>query len=107
MFDLWNCGEAGPPRRLIGMSFQLGIPWQVALQQSLPPLSQPKPLCNDKAWSVEQFSADGTCLTDSVSQNSPQSTMNYCFALSRLANRRYAPGTPAGSCRNHEYAVKM
>src|ERR1035441_6675529 len=26
------------------------------------------------------------------------------FALSRLANRRYAPGTPAGSCRNHEYA---
>jgi hypothetical protein len=73
MFDLWNCGEAGPPRRLIGMSFQLGIPWQVALQQSLPPLSQPKPLCNDKAWSVEQFSADGTCLTDSVSQNSPQS----------------------------------
>src|ERR1035438_1747040 len=29
------------------------------------------------------------------------------FALSRLANRRYAPGTPAGSCRNHEYALKM
>ena len=22
--------------------------------------------------------------------------------LTRLANRRYAPGTPAGSCRNHE-----
>ena len=55
------------------MSFRLGIPWQVALQQSLPPLSQPELLCNDKEWSVEQFSADGTCLTDSVSQNSPQS----------------------------------
>ena len=75
MFDPCNtCGEADrPPRRLIGMSFRLGIPWRVALQQSLPPLSQPEPLCNDKEWSVEQFSADGTCLTDSVSQNSPQS----------------------------------
>src|SRR5260370_35997541 len=29
------------------------------------------------------------------------------FALSRFANSRYAPGTPAGSWRNHEYAVKM
>src|SRR5581483_1305924 len=25
--------------------------------------------------------------------------------LIRLANRRYAPGTPAGSCRNHTYPV--
>jgi hypothetical protein len=76
MSDFWkSCGEANrPPRRLIGMSFRLGIPWQVALQQSLPPLSQPEPLCNHEKWSVEQFSADGTCLTDSVSQNSPQST---------------------------------
>jgi hypothetical protein len=32
-------------------------------------------LCNDKEWSVEQFSPDGTCLTDSVSQNSPQSSI--------------------------------
>src|SRR5215203_1334948 len=45
------------------MSLGLGIPWQVALQQSLPPLPQPEPLCNDKESSVEQFSADGTCLT--------------------------------------------
>jgi hypothetical protein len=62
-----------PPRRLIGMSFRLGIPRQVALQQSLPPLSQPQLLCNDHGSSVEQFSANGICLTDSVSQNSPQS----------------------------------
>jgi hypothetical protein len=65
---------AAPPRRLIGMSFRLGIPWQVALQQSLPPLSQPGPLCNDTEWSVEQFSADGACLTNRVSQKGPQST---------------------------------
>src|SRR5438874_1985674 len=55
------------------MSLGLSIPWQVALQQSLPPLPQPEPLCNDKDSSVEQFSADGTCLTDRVSQNRPQS----------------------------------
>src|SRR2546429_6306555 len=29
------------------------------------------------------------------------------LALRRLANMRYAPGTPAGNCRNHEYAVKI
>ena len=29
------------------------------------------------------------------------------FALSRFANRRYAPGTPAGNWRNQEYDVKM
>jgi hypothetical protein len=28
-------------------------------------------------------------------------------ALTRLAKMRYAPGTPAGNCRNHEYPVKM
>lgn len=61
------------------MSLGLGIPWQVALQQSLPPLSQPEPLCNDKKWSVEPFSADSACLTDSVSQNSTQSTYNRFF----------------------------
>jgi hypothetical protein len=84
MSDFWkSCGEADrPPRRLIGMSFRLGIPRQVALQQSLPPLSRPEPLCNDKEWSVEQFSADRTCLTDSVSQNSPQST-NYGSSMAQ------------------------
>src|ERR1700761_8460048 len=62
-----------PPRSLIGMSFRLGNPWQVALQQSLPPLPQPQPLCNDRGSSVDQFSADDTCLTSGVSQNSPHS----------------------------------
>jgi hypothetical protein len=59
------------------MSLGLGIPWQVALQQSLPPLSQPEPSCNDKQWSVEQFSADSTCLTNGVSQNSTQSSARH------------------------------
>jgi hypothetical protein len=67
-------GSEAAPFPSSAMSLGLGIPWQVALQQSLPPLSQPEPLCNDEESCVEQFSADSTCLTDSVSQKSPQST---------------------------------
>ena len=69
-------GLQAPPFPSSAMSLGLGIPWQVALQQSLPPLSQPEPSCNHKQWSVEQFSADSTCLTSRVSQNPPQSTPN-------------------------------
>lgn len=65
------------------MSLGLGIPWQVALQQRLPPLPQPEALCNDKTSSVERFSADGTCLTDRVSQKSPQSTI-YALRFGRI-----------------------
>src|SRR5436190_15633706 len=68
-------GLQAPPFPSSAMSLGLGIPWQVALQQSLPPLSQPEPSCNHKQWSVEQFSADSTCLTSRVSQNPPQSTI--------------------------------
>jgi hypothetical protein len=73
-----------PPRSLIGMSFRPGIPWQVALQQSLPPLSQPGPFCNNRVPSVQQISADGACLTSPLSQKSPQST----FRLSGGAEAR-------------------
>ena len=77
-------GSRRPPRQLIGMSFRPGIPWRVALQQSQPPLSRPEPLCNHKGSSVEQFSADGTCLTDTVSQNGPQSTSYMCTTVSTV-----------------------
>jgi len=40
---------------------------------SLPPL--PGSLCNDKSSSAQQLSADRPCLTDTVSQNGPQSTI--------------------------------
>jgi len=38
-----------------------------------------------------------------------RSLPSYCSrpALSILANIRYAPGTPAGNSRNHEYALKI
>lgn len=75
------------------MSLGLGIPWQVALQQSLPPLPQPEPVCNDKDSSVEQFSADGTCLTDSVSQNFTQSTNSFS-PLGTVGSGTTAPPVP-------------
>ena len=84
-------GSRRPPRQLIGMSFRPGIPWRVALQQSQPPLSRPEPLCNHKGSSVEQFSADGTCLTDTVSQNGPQSTHVLGFVPGSAAFADYEP----------------
>ena len=66
-----------PPRRLIGMSFRWSIPWQVALQQSLPPLSPPPVILQQSRLSVERPSADGLCLTSLLSQKGPQSTHNF------------------------------
>jgi hypothetical protein len=72
--NLNGCGFDAAPIPSSAMSLGLGIPWQVALQQSLPPLPHPEPLCNDEKSSVEQFSADGACLTAHLSQNSTQFT---------------------------------
>lgn len=36
-------GSAASP--IVPMSLRLAIPWQVALQQGLPPLHQPNPFC--------------------------------------------------------------
>src|ERR1039458_10331373 len=107
-------GDGESPRRLIGMSFRLGIPWQVALQQSLPPLSRPQTFCKNRGSSAEQISADGACLTSLLSQKGPQSTQDAVSGLfqqplvsrqsresSRLfflcrGNRRQIPGYAQG-----------
>ena len=45
---------ARPPPALIGtMSFQLAIPWQVALPQSLPPLHQPRRILQESGQAVQ------------------------------------------------------
>ena len=43
-----NRGAALRPLRglIVSMSFRLAIPWRVALQQSLPPLRQRRPVCD-------------------------------------------------------------
>ena len=44
-FESWRDSEV-TPSLIVWMSLQLVIPWQVALQQSPPPLHQPSVLCN-------------------------------------------------------------
>jgi len=44
----------------VGTSFQLAIPWPVALQQSRPPLRQLWASVNDSCLGVEKFSVNGT-----------------------------------------------
>jgi len=46
------------PSLIETMSFQLAIPWQVALPQSLPPLHQPAPILQEKAFEVQCFSSE-------------------------------------------------
>jgi hypothetical protein len=46
------------PSLIETMSFQLAIPWQVALPQSLPPLHQPAPILQEKAFEVQCNSSE-------------------------------------------------
>jgi hypothetical protein len=54
---------------LIGLDeFQPAIPWQVALQQSLPPLSRPRAILQNKTSPYNDFAANGDNLLNFVSQ---------------------------------------
>jgi len=55
---------------LIGLDeFQPAIPWQVALQQSLPPLSRPRTILQNKTSPYNDLSANGDNSLNSVSQH--------------------------------------
>ena len=52
----------GPLRGLIvSMSFRLAIPWRVALQQSPPPLRQPRQVCDMLLWRTTVCQPTVTC----------------------------------------------
>src|SRR5215469_11507287 len=54
---------------LIGLDeFQPAIPWQVALQQSLPPLRRPRAILQNKTSPYNDFAANGDNLLNSMSQ---------------------------------------
>src|SRR5215472_6079240 len=54
---------------LIGLDeFQPAIPWQVALQQSLPPLRRPRAILQNKTSPYNDFAANGDNLLNFVSQ---------------------------------------
>jgi hypothetical protein len=42
----------------VAMSFHLAIPWQVALLQSLPPLHQPAPILQERAFGLQRNSSE-------------------------------------------------
>lgn len=48
----------GPLRPIVSMSFQLVIPWRVALQQSPPPLHQPVPILHYGRQVVQCFCSE-------------------------------------------------
>ena len=47
------------PRPIVSMSFQLAIPWRVALPQSPPPLHQPGAIMQQRAAAGNQKPANG------------------------------------------------
>src|SRR5215471_10427499 len=80
---------------LIGLDeFQPAIPWQVALQQSLPPLRRPRAILQNQTSPYNDFSANGDNPLNSVSQ--PKGAV-HTFALPRVARSHSShANTPLG-----------
>ena len=55
----WGALFVATPALIGTMSFQLAIPWRVALPQSPPPLHQPASECDKVVLPVEIFAANG------------------------------------------------
>ncbi len=51
--------HSAAPGPIVSMSFRSAIPWQVALQQSPPPLHQPESSVALIGWIFQQFAANG------------------------------------------------
>ena len=51
--------HSATPGPIVSMSFRSAIPWQVALQQSPPPLHQPESSVALIGWIFQQFAANG------------------------------------------------
>jgi len=54
----WGGRPAATPALIGTMSFQLAIPWQVALPQSPPPLHQPEAIVQDRQAAVQSKSSE-------------------------------------------------
>ena len=60
--------------------FQPAIPWQVALQQSLPPLRRPRTILQNQTSPYNAFSANGNSPLNSVSH--PKGALHFAPASS-------------------------
>src|SRR5580693_8372791 len=65
------------PRLIVPMSLQLVIPWRVALQQSSPPLHQPRAILKEKRKNEKGKSLNRMCANSKLSQQrgSPQKSV--------------------------------
>ena len=69
------------PRPIVSMSFQLAIPWRVALPQSPPPLHQPGTIMQQRAAAGHQKPANGQQCLNYLSHPRGQAHQSNCGPL--------------------------
>ena len=69
------------PRPIVSMSFQLAIPWRVALPQSPPPLHQPGTIMQQRAAAGHQKPANGQQCLNYLSHPRGQAHFVYPMVL--------------------------
>ena len=79
------------PRPIVSMSFQLAIPWRVALPQSPPPLHQPGTIMQQRAAAGHQKPANGQQCLNYLSHPRGQAQTAVSLAcMSRLLSPTFA-----------------
>ena len=87
MRDAKRCSST--PRPIVSMSFQLAIPWRVALPQSPPLLHQPGASMNERAAAGQQKPANGQLCLNYLSHPRGQvQSFRGGSALGRAAEER-------------------
>jgi len=95
MRDAKLCGST--PRPIVSMSFQLAIPWRVALPQSPPLLHQPGAIMNQRAAAGQQKPANGQLCLNCLSH--PGGKSNSLSAVPRHDLKNYR--RPSSSYEPH------
>ena len=92
MRDAKRCSST--PRPIVSMSFQLAIPWRVALPQSSPPLHQPGASMNERAAAGQQKPANGQLCLNYLSHPRGQVPVHLCVdGPFRSPISPFSPGT--------------
>ncbi len=96
MRDAKRCSST--PRPIVSMSFQLAIPWRVALPQSSPPLHQPGASMNERAAASQQKPANGQLCLNYLSHPRGQVQLGpgNSYVLAIRADRRPLGGVTEG-----------
>ena len=84
------------PRPIVSMSFQLAIPWRVALPQSPPPLHQPGTIMQQRAAAGHQKPANGQQCLNYLSHPRGQAHYGSSWLVISLLFARNLGSPPAG-----------